>query len=256
MNVHGRTAIVTGGASGIGAATAKRLAAAGATVVTWDLSEGADLTVDVSSLASVQNAMTETLERAGTPTVLVHCAGITARSAIVDLDVDSWDKTMAVNARGSFICLGVVAKAMIEADVDQGSIVLLTSTASTLADPGMAAYATSKAGVEHFARVAAVELGRHRIRVNSISPGPTRTPLTERTLGNDDYRDLVIATTPLGEVGTPEHLADAIVGTLAMDWVTGQAIIVDGGTHLVTPRGAQRGKVSGSFKAGAAKVGT
>jgi NAD(P)-dependent dehydrogenase (short-subunit alcohol dehydrogenase family) len=255
MDFNERIAIVTGGASGIGAATAKKLAALGATVVTWDLSEGADIRVDVSSLADVRDAMRKTLERVGAPTVLAHCAGITARSAIVDLDVDSWDKIMAVNTRGSFICVGVVANAMIEADVDQGSIVLLTSTASTLADPGMAAYATSKAGVEHFTRVAAVELGGHRIRVNSISPGPTRTPLTERTLGNESYRDLVIATTPLGELGTPEHLADAIVGTLRMDWVTGQAIIADGGTHLVTPRGAERSKISGSFKAGAAKVG-
>jgi len=255
MNFNKRIAIVTGGASGIGAATAKKLAAVGATVVTWDVNEGADIGVDVSSLADVRDAMRKTLERVGTPTVLAHCAGITARSAIVDLDVDSWDKIMAVNTRGSFICVGVVAKAMIEADVDQGSIVLLTSTASTLADPGMAAYATSKAGVEHFTRVAAVELGGHRIRVNSVSPGPTSTPLTERTLGNESYRDLVIATTPLGELGTPEHLADAIVGTLRMDWVTGQAIIADGGTHLVTPRGAERSKISGSFKAGAARVG-
>jgi NAD(P)-dependent dehydrogenase (short-subunit alcohol dehydrogenase family) len=253
MEFDGRIAVVTGGASGIGAATAKMLVEFGARVVTWDLEGNADIKCDVSERDEVISAVAQTVAQVGTPTILVHCAGITGRSSIADLDVDSWDRVMAVNLRGSFLCLGAIAGEMIRAGVDEAAIVLLSSTAASLADPGMAAYAASKAGVAHLTEIAAVELGQYGIRVNAISPGATRTPLTERTLGSVAYRESVIRTTPLGQVGTPEHLANAIVNTLRMDWVTGQIIIADGGSFLVTPRGAERGHLSGDFKAGEAK---
>lgn len=250
MDIEGRVAVVTGGASGIGAATAEQLRRLGATVVSWDLGGKADIICDVSSLAEVEKAMARTVEVAGVPTILVHSAGIASRSPITDLDVDSWERTMAINARGSFICLGVAARAMIEQAVDQGSIVLLSSTAATLSDAGVAAYGASKAAVTHLARIAAVELGGHNIRVNAILPGPTETPLTRRSLASDEYRAAVIATTPLRRVGTPELLSNAIVHTLQMDWVTGQIITADGGTSLVTPRGTLRASIVGKIKAG------
>lgn len=250
MEFQGRTAIVTGGASGIGKATASLLRELGATVVTWDYAEGADVTCDVSSLDSVRAALDQTLAMIEVPTVFVNCAGITSRALITDLDLDSWEKTIAVNARGTLITLGTIGNAMIDADVDQGSIVLVSSSASALPDPGMAAYGASKASVDYITRVAALEFGPHNIRVNSVSPGPTATPLTRRSQSSPEYRQLIIDTTPLGRIGTAEMLADAIVNTLRMEWVTGESIVADGGTRYVTPRGAARAKIGGNFSAG------
>jgi hypothetical protein len=85
-----------------------------------------------------------------------------------------------------------------------------------------------------------VELGKYGIKVNAVAPGPTQTPMTARNLDHDEYRQLVIDTTPLGKVGTPELLSNGIVGLLTMDWGTGQVLVVDGGSSLVTPRSAKR----------------
>lgn len=250
MNLEGRVAVVTGGASGIGAATVRLLKGAGARPVSWDLNAEADIMCDIADHKSVQAALDATIARYGVPSILVHAAAITSRADILDLDLESWDRAMAVNARGAYICLSLVAKAMVEGDVDAGSIVLLSSTSSTLTDRAGAAYGGSKAVVNHLARIAALELGQYGIRVNAVLPGPTETPLTKRTLSSEEYRKAVVDTTPLGQIGTPELLADAVVNTLQMDWVTGQLITADGGTHLVTPRGALRAKLTGNFKAG------
>jgi NAD(P)-dependent dehydrogenase (short-subunit alcohol dehydrogenase family) len=252
MSLQGQIAVVTGGAGGIGLAVAKQLKAAGTQVVTWDLLDGADIRCDVSDPQSVEAALDSTVASAGVPSILVCSAGITGHAALVDTSVSDWDRILDINLRGAFLCLQVAARAMIAAG-HGGSVVLLSSTAATLADPEMVPYSVSKAGVNQLARVAAVELGKHGIRVNSISPGPTETRLTQRTLSNDAYRDLVVETTPLAKVGTPELLADAILHTLEMEWVTGQNIIADGGTTLVTPRGARRAAL-GRFSAGQAHL--
>jgi NAD(P)-dependent dehydrogenase (short-subunit alcohol dehydrogenase family) len=179
-------------------------------------------------------------------------AGINGRAPFVDTPLEDWDRIYEVNVRGTYVCMREAARAMIEAETD-GSMVLLSSTAGTLTDPGSVPYAVSKAGVIHLAKVAAVELGQYGIRVNAVAPGPTETPMTARNLDRPEYRQLVIDTTPLGQVGTPELLSNGIVGLLKMDWVTGQLLVVDGGTSLVTPRGAKRASF-GAFAAGAKYV--
>ncbi|SDZ48878.1 SDR family NAD(P)-dependent oxidoreductase [Herbiconiux ginsengi] len=248
MEFTDRIAIVTGGASGIGAATAEHLADLGARVVVWDLADGADVQVDVRDPESVTAAMAETVKTFGVPTVLVAGVGINGRRPLVETTVEDWDRIMEVNARGTFLTLQAAAKAMIEAGTG-GSIVLIGSTSGVLADPETVPYSVSKAGLNHLARLAAVELGKHGIRVNLVNPGATRTPMTERTLSRSDYLNLVVETTPLHGVGTPELLAQSIAGILALDWVTGQTIIADGGSSLVTPRGAVRASF-GSFVGG------
>jgi NAD(P)-dependent dehydrogenase (short-subunit alcohol dehydrogenase family) len=252
MELNGRIAVVTGGASGIGAAVAKDLAADGARVVTWDRTDSADVTCDIREPATVEAAMRQTLREAGVPTTWVMAAGINGRAPFVDTPLEDWDRIFDVNVRGTYVCMREAARAMIEAGTG-GSMVLLSSTSGTLSDPASVPYSVSKAGVIHLAKVAAVELGQYGIRVNAVAPGPTETPMTARNLDHPEYRQLVIDTTPLGQVGTPELLSNGIVGLLKMDWVTGQLLVVDGGTSLVTPRGVKRASY-GAFAAGAKYV--
>ena len=248
MDFSKRIAVVTGGVSGIGAACSTLLASKGAQVVVWDVSDAADVQCDIRNPAAIDDAIEATITRFGVPSVLVAGAGINGRRPLVDTTVEDWDRIMEVNARGTFFTMQAVTRAMISDGLD-GVFTLVGSTAGTLTDPETVPYSVSKAGLNHLARVAAVELGKYGIRVNLINPGPTVTPMTERSLGRKEYMDLVLETTPLHGVGTPALLAQAIVGIMEMDWVTGQTLDVDGGTSLVTPRGAVRASF-GAFTGG------
>lgn len=248
MEFANRVAVVTGGCSGIGRATADLLTERGARVVVWDLVDAADVVCDVSDPASVTAAMEQTVADHGRPSILAACAGINGRRPLVETTVDDWDRMMNVNARGMFLAVQAAAKEMIGSGAP-GSIVMVGSTSGLLADPETVPYSVSKAGVNHLARIAAVELGEFGIRVNVVNPGATRTAMTTRTLSRPDYEELIIKTTPLRAVGTPEDIAQAIVGLIEMDWVTGQTLTVDGGSSLVTPRGSVRASF-GSFVGG------
>lgn len=217
-------------------------------MVIWDVTESAGVHCDIRDPSSIASAMEVTLSRFGTPTILIAAAGINGRRRLVDTTVDEWDRILEINARGTFLTMQAIAKAIIE-DGANGVFTLVGSTAGTLADPETVPYSVSKAGLNHLARISAVELGPFGIRVNLINPGPTLTPMTERSLGRKDYLDLVVETTPLRGVGTAEHMAQAILGLIDMEWVTGQTLDVDGGTSLVTPRGAVRASF-GSFTGG------
>jgi NAD(P)-dependent dehydrogenase (short-subunit alcohol dehydrogenase family) len=118
--------------------------------------------------------------------------------------------------------------------------VLVSSVNGVLSDPGIPSYSASKAAVYHLARCAAVELGGDGIRVNAVGPGPTDTPMIAANMQTPGYQEAVMEATPLGRIGTPELVADGIVNVLRSDWITGQAILVDGGAALVTPRGRAR----------------
>lgn len=242
MDLAGRVAVVTGGSSGIGLAACHRLRAAGARVVDWGLMEGSDVRCDVTDPESIDEALRWTLEHHGTPTLLVTSAGVAHSAPSMDLTMQQWDHVMDVNLRGTYLSARAVSRAMIDAGAD-GSLSFVASINGMLADPQTLLYSVSKAGVFQMAKVLANELGTHGIRVNAIGPGPTETAMLAPALANDDYRQLVIDTTPLREIGTPDHIAQAIVGTMQMDWVTGQAIMVDGGTTLVSPRASARNAI-------------
>lgn len=239
MDLNGRVAVVTGGSSGIGLATCERLRKAGATVVDWGLLEGSDVHCDVTDPQSVDSALAWTVEHHGTPTLLVTSAGVAHTGRSIGLTMEQWDHVMDVNLRGTFLTARAVAAAMVAESLD-GSFSFVASINGMLADPETLLYSVSKAGVFQMAKVLANEFGPHGIRVNAIGPGPTETAMLAPALVNDDYRQLVIDTTPLRQVGTPDHIAEAIVGTMQMDWVTGQGIMVDGGTTLVSPRANAR----------------
>jgi NAD(P)-dependent dehydrogenase (short-subunit alcohol dehydrogenase family) len=240
FDLAGRVAVVTGGASGIGLAVAGRLRADGAHVVSWDVSQDADVVCDVTDASSVAAAMAATVSAAGIPTVLVASAGIHAGGAIVDLDVADWDRVFAVNTRGVFLAVQAFAREIIPSG-EAGSVVIIGSVNGQVADPGTCAYASAKAAVMHFTRVAARELGAHGVRVNAIGPGPTDTPMMADTRNIPGYREEIASNTPLGRFGTPEDIAEAVAGLLQMGWVTGQVVMADGGSALCTARGASVG---------------
>lgn len=175
------------------------------------------------------------MSRFGVPTVLVAAAGVARASPIMDMTVETWDLVLGANLRGVMLCTQAVARLAAQAG-EEGAIVLISSVNGVVADPGFSAYGASKAGLYQFARVAAREFGPLGIRINAVGPGPTETPALAQGLALAGYRDEVIRRTPLGRVGPPGDIAEAVVGLLKFEWVTGQALMADGGSSLNTGR--------------------
>lgn len=220
-------ALVTGGCSGIGAATARLLREAGHDVVVWDRAGEPDDLVDVADAAQVR-AATERLAAGGVPELVAHCAGVGHSGLLLEESPDEWSRVLAVNLTGVFLTLRAVGGAMVDAGV-AGSIVVVTSISGSIADRGMAAYCASKAGADMVVRVAAAEWGAHGIRVNAVGPGVTDTPMLARAAQLPGWTDGLAERTPLGRLGTADDVAAAVVSVLATPWVTGQVIHADGG---------------------------
>ena len=243
--LEGKVAVVTGGRTGLGAGIVLALAKAGARVAVLDLPsraagsadapEGCELLVptDVSDAGPVDAAFTEVERVLGGVHVLVNNAGIYPNADLLSMTPEQWDATIAVNLRGGFLCTQRAARSMVARE-SGGSIVLIGSTEALTPAFSHAHYAASKAGLLQFGRAAALELGRHGIRVNTVSPGLVNRP----TLADDwpDGLGRFVAAAPLGRPGEPAEIADACV-FLAGDgarWITGAHIVVDGGV-LVSP---------------------
>lgn len=195
-----------------------------------ELSIRCDISVEdevVESVRAVHDAF-------GSIDVAVLNAGVGGFGALVDLPSAEWDRVIAVNLRGTFLCLREVAKAMVEAGRG-GRICAVTSISGFLADRMMGHYSVSKAGVAELVRVAARELGPFGILVNAVAPGTTDTPLFASTRRLPGYETRVAERAALGRVGTPEGVANAIVSLLELDWVTGQVLAADGGVSLWSP---------------------
>jgi NAD(P)-dependent dehydrogenase (short-subunit alcohol dehydrogenase family) len=229
------TALVTGGASGIGREVAERLRAAGHDVVVWDLAD-ADIVCDVSDPEAVSAAMDRTVREHGVPTRVVTSAGIGASGPtglLLKQAPADWERVLAVNLTGTWLTLRAAAQAMVNAEVE-GSIVAVSSISGTVADRDMGAYCVSKAGVDMLVKVAAVEWGTYGIRVNAVGPGVTRTPMlpNPEALG---WADGLSRRTALGRLGEATDVAGAIVGVLELPWVTGQVVHADGGLALHSP---------------------
>ena len=238
MDLLDACAIVTGGASGIGAATVAALRAAGARVAVLDVHDAPDadfsLAVDVGDEDQVVAAVREATERLGALDIAVVNAGIGGMGAILDLSTEEWDRVMRVNLRGGFVTLRECARVMV-ASQQPGAIVAVTSVSGFLTDRSMAHYSVSKAGLAALVRVAARELGPHGIRVNGVAPGTTDTPMFAATDRMRGYRERVAGRSALGRVGSAAEVAQAIVALCALDWVTGQIVAADGGVSLASP---------------------
>lgn len=227
------TALVTGGASGIGAEVAGRLRDAGCDVVVWDLA-GADFVCDVSDPDAVSAAMEQTVREHGTPTRIVTCAGVGASGLLLEQSPEEWNRVLGVNLTGTWLTIRAGAQAMVDAGVG-GSIVAVSSISGTLADRDMGAYCVSKAGVDMLVRVAAAEWGVHGIRVNAVGPGVTRTPMLAKPEQLPGWVEALSERTALGRLGEADDVAAAIVGVLELPWVTGQVVHADGGLALHSP---------------------
>jgi NAD(P)-dependent dehydrogenase (short-subunit alcohol dehydrogenase family) len=226
MELQGARAIVTGGASGIGAACVAQLEAAGARVVVLDRN-GAP-SVDVADEEQVVAAVATAVATLGGLDVAVLSAGVGGAARVIDLTTAEWDRVMNVNLRGAFVCMRECARAM----KDGGAIIAITSVSGFLADRMLAHYAVSKAGLAQLVRVAARELGP-TIRVNAVAPGTTDTPMFSAT--SQTYRERAVSRTPLGRLGTPDDIASTVLALCTLDWVTGQVMTADGGVALFSP---------------------
>lgn len=235
MELQGAAAIVTGGASGIGAACVTRLRKAGARVAVLDLVDAPDADLAVSVDVAIEQEVVDGIARAvsdlGGLDVAVLSAGVGGSAPLLEMTTDEWDRVMHVNLRGAFVCLRECARAMDHG----GSIVAVTSISGFLADRAMAHYAASKAALAQLVRSAARELGANGIRVNAVAPGTTDTPMFAPAERLPGYRDRVTRRSALGRMGTPEEVAQAVVALCTLDWVTGQVLAADGGVSLHSP---------------------
>ena len=221
VNLNGKRIVVTGAARGIGAETAAELRARGATVITLDRSDGADLQCDISDAEQVE-AVFAAIGAEGPITGLLNNAGlIPARKSIDELTVDEWDAMFAVNVRGTFLCSRAAARHMGEG----GSIVNVASETAFTGSQGFVHYVASKGAVVSLTRALANELGKRGIRVNCVAPGYTPTPGSESLGPYDPSR------TPLGRVMEPSDLVGTFCYLLSDDsaFVSAQATLVNGG---------------------------
>jgi 3alpha(or 20beta)-hydroxysteroid dehydrogenase len=241
----GKVALITGGARGQGAAEGRLFTAEGATVVLADVIDsdgqqtakeidGTYLHLDVSSEEEWDTVVADVMATHGRLDVVVNNAGIFRAARLVEETVEQWAQVLAVNQTGVFLGMRASAKAMIEAG-HGGSIINISSVAGLQGVFGSMAYSASKWAVRGMTKVAAKELGRYGIRVNSIHPGLIETAMTADfpAVVDEEKRRRAQKQTPLGRYGAPEDIANMAL-FLAGDgssYCTGQEFVVDGGVH-------------------------
>ncbi|HWY89470.1 MAG TPA: glucose 1-dehydrogenase [Solirubrobacteraceae bacterium] len=249
MRLEGKTALVTGGASGIGAATARRLAAEGARVAIGDLNEqgaravageldGFACTLDVTDTGSVRAGVAAVTEALGEIDVLVNNAGTDRFAFFVNSDEELWDFVLGVNLRGVLAVTHAVLPRMQERR-SGCAIVNVASEAGRVGSQGSVVYSAAKAGVIGFTKAIARESARYRVRCNAVAPGPIETPLLNDApkvlgeIGERLKRGMVNATV-MGRSGEPEEVAAAIAFLAGDDasYVTGQTLNVSGGLSM------------------------
>jgi meso-butanediol dehydrogenase / (S,S)-butanediol dehydrogenase / diacetyl reductase len=244
--IAGKVALITGGASGIGAATARRLVAEGARVVLADIDlEGAQRLAselgakastvrgDIAEAADAAAMVKHALDVFGALDILHNNAAMGLPGRIAEMDVEGWSRTIAINLSGHFFVTRHALPAMIEHGA--GTIVNMSTAAALTVEEGLGAYAAAKAGVIALTRQVAIEYGRHGIRANCICPGAVATPPTMAFVGAvEGVRARIEAATPLRRMASAEEVANVVVW-LASDeasYVNGATIVVDGGATV------------------------
>jgi 3-oxoacyl-[acyl-carrier protein] reductase len=253
MDFTDRVVMLTGAAGRLGRPCALAFAREGARLLVTDLTPGpleetarlvretgaavAAVPADVTRAEDIARVVEEGTRRLGPVDVLVNFAGYVPQSSLLDVAVEEWDRTFAVNVRGTMLCCQAVARQMVERKA-AGSLVNISSGASTSARAGAAHYCGSKAAVNMLTEVLAIELGPHGIRVNAVAPGLVMdTVLRKGDPAPHPYVGDMLAATPLGRTGSPDDIASAVL-FLASEraaWMTGEVVYVTGGTHCGRP---------------------
>jgi NAD(P)-dependent dehydrogenase (short-subunit alcohol dehydrogenase family) len=239
----GKTAVITGAANGIGRATAERFAAEGASLLLNDREAGAlesliaaltnkgakarGVPGDVSQEADVRLMMNTAVQAYGSIDILVANAGVIPEADLASATVELWDRTMATNGRGMFLCCKYAAEVMVARG--KGAIVCLSSISAFAGQPGQAVYGPAKFVASGLTKHLAIDLAKKGVRVNAVAPGTINTPAVAKM--SKEGIEKVVNLHPLGRMGRPEEVASAIL-FLASDeasFITGAVLPVDGG---------------------------
>ena len=253
MSVDKKVAMVTGGGSGIGRAIASRLAADGARIAVVDINpnsaqetvdqiggdgQAAAFPTDVSDSASVRKTVEAIVAKFGTIDILCNSAGLDhSICEITELPEETWERVLAVNAKGPFLCAKYVVPLMIRQG--GGAIVNVASDLGYIVVPGLGAYCASKGALLQLTRSLAAEYSKHNIRANAVCPTMVDTPMSRRTIATNPnpaaWLKEIAAAIPLGRIGRPEEIA-AVVAFLASDaasFMTGSIVAADGGRTVL-----------------------
>jgi len=207
-------------------------------VVVWDVGGERDVSCDVADPGAIDAAVAETRRRWGVPHWVTVTAGIGHSGMLADAGADEFDRVMAVNARGPWLCMRAWLGSRGE-DAVPASFVAASSISARVADRSMGLYCASKAALSMLVRVAALEWGPVGIRVNAVAPGVTRTPMLGRGpaagVAGSPWLAEVAERTALGRLGEASDIAGVVLGLHAMAWVTGQVLECDGGLALHSP---------------------
>jgi glucose 1-dehydrogenase len=252
----GQRALVTGASSGIGAAIARSLASAGATVVVnysrdeagaarvvaeieQDQGRAMAIRADVSREDDVVGMFKRTIDSLGSIDILVNNAGLQKDAAFVDMTLADWDRVIGVNLTGQFLCAREAAREFLRrgpTDLSRalGKIVCISSVHDVIPWAGHANYAASKGGVAMLMKTMAQELAQHRIRVNAIAPGAIKTPINHDAWATPEAEKSLLRLIPYGRVGEPVDIGRAAVWLASddSDYVQGATLYVDGGMTL------------------------
>ena len=257
--LHNQVAIVTGGSSGIGTGVCKALAAAGAIVVVNHSSKksaeeaqqvlagiekaggkGIIYQCDVSSEEEVQKMFADVIQQFGTVDILVANAGIQQDASLVDMTLDQWNKVIAVNLTGQFLCAREAVKEFLRRGIDNsrsiaaGKIICMSSVHEVIPWAGHANYAASKGGMKLFMETIAQEYAPAKIRVNGIAPGAIKTPINNEAWETPEAEKKLLKLIPYGRVGEVDDIGKAAVWLASddSDYVVGATLFIDGGMTL------------------------
>lgn len=243
-NFEKKVVLITGGGTGIGKATASAFIAKGATVIitgrrlavleqtAQELGEQSyAIAGDVSKTGEPSRIIEEVISKFGRLDVLVNNAGTGSMGSLSQTTDEVIESIYRTNV---FAPLALIREATIHLAESKGTVINISSVVASAMMPGVAAYASSKAAVEHATRLLAAELGPMGIRVNAVAPGLTDTDITEEVKANEQMLGMIIAQTPMGRLGEPEDVANAVIllAESRAGWVTGQCVQASGGYLL------------------------